>query len=158
MFKAVRPAQALGGITSYLTDDPTYPTAEGLIPGGGAILASVVVASGQAAQIAGKSWIPPILAQLLDDPYAAVRCVAERSLKRVAPGLIPDGYDYTILPEARPAAQTQVWERWRKEKSAAPDPTIPVPTLVGWNDSKARQDRVQGLIRQRDQRPVRLRE
>src|SRR5439155_2654029 len=30
-------------------------------------------------QAGGKSWIPPVLAQLLDDPYAAVRCVAERS-------------------------------------------------------------------------------
>jgi 4-nitrophenyl phosphatase len=39
-------------------DDATYPTAEGLIPGGGAILASVVTASGVAPTIAGKPYAP----------------------------------------------------------------------------------------------------
>lgn len=35
-------------------DDATYPTPEGLIPGGGAILASIVTASGVKPQVAGK--------------------------------------------------------------------------------------------------------
>jgi HAD superfamily hydrolase (TIGR01450 family) len=39
-------------------DDATYPTSEGLIPGGGAILASVVTASGVAPTIAGKPYAP----------------------------------------------------------------------------------------------------
>jgi 4-nitrophenyl phosphatase len=39
-------------------DDATYPTAEGLIPGGGAILASVVTASGVTPTIAGKPYTP----------------------------------------------------------------------------------------------------
>jgi 4-nitrophenyl phosphatase len=39
-------------------DDATYPTADGLIPGGGAILASVVTASGVAPTIAGKPYEP----------------------------------------------------------------------------------------------------
>jgi HAD superfamily hydrolase (TIGR01450 family) len=39
-------------------DDPTYPTPDGPIPGGGAILASIVTASGVAATIAGKPYEP----------------------------------------------------------------------------------------------------
>lgn len=39
-------------------DDATYPTPEGPIPGGGAILASVVTAAGVAPTIAGKPYEP----------------------------------------------------------------------------------------------------
>jgi HAD superfamily hydrolase (TIGR01450 family) len=39
-------------------DDATYPTPDGLIPGNGAILASVVVASGVEPVIAGKPHLP----------------------------------------------------------------------------------------------------
>jgi HAD superfamily hydrolase (TIGR01450 family) len=41
-------------------DDATFPTADGIVPGGGAILASIVTASGQAAVVAGKPY-PPIV-------------------------------------------------------------------------------------------------
>ena len=39
-------------------DDVTYPTPDGPIPGGGAILASVVAGSGMAAVVAGKPYEP----------------------------------------------------------------------------------------------------
>ena len=39
-------------------DDATYPTPDGPIPGGGAILAAVETACGQAAQVAGKPYGP----------------------------------------------------------------------------------------------------
>lgn len=39
-------------------DDSTYPTAAGLMPGGGAILASIVVGSGATPVIAGKPYEP----------------------------------------------------------------------------------------------------
>lgn len=39
-------------------DDPTFPTPGGPIPGGGAILAAVVVASGATAEVAGKPYRP----------------------------------------------------------------------------------------------------
>jgi predicted CXXCH cytochrome family protein len=112
-----------------------------------------------ALQIAGRTWIPPILAGLLDDPYAAVRCVAERSLKQVAPGLLPDGYDYTVAPDSRSAAQTLVLEKWRRETStSAIDLNLPVPTRVSLSDPRAMEREFQRLTGQRDQRPVRLRE
>lgn len=39
-------------------DDPTYPTPEGLLPGGGAILAAVATAAGVAPVVAGKPHAP----------------------------------------------------------------------------------------------------
>ena len=39
-------------------DDATYPTSEGLLPGGGAILASIVTATGVSAEVAGKPTAP----------------------------------------------------------------------------------------------------
>src|SRR2546427_480239 len=74
-----------------------------------------------ALQASGRMWIPPVLGPLLDDPYAAVRCVAERSLKRLAPSLIPAGYDYTGSPDSRPPIQAQVFERWSQEMAADRD-------------------------------------
>jgi HAD superfamily hydrolase (TIGR01450 family) len=39
-------------------DDPTYPTPEGAIPGGGSLLAAVAVAAGVEAEVAGKPHQP----------------------------------------------------------------------------------------------------
>jgi hypothetical protein len=109
-----------------------------------------------ALQVAGKSWIPPILGQLMDDPYAAVRCVAERSLKLVDARFIPVGYDYAVSPDSRPPVQPLVFERWSGEMQTARDQSVPEQTLVHWDDAKALE--LQRLLGQRDQRPVRLRE
>ena len=106
----------------------------------------------------GKSWIAPVLALLLDDPYAAVRCVAERSMKRVAPDLLPGDYDFTVAPESRPSVQGAIWERWRRGLVALGAPNLPAATLVRLAEPFAGQAEVQRLLRQRDNRPVRLRE
>jgi len=111
-----------------------------------------------AVQVSGASWIPPVLAQLLEDPYAAVRCVAERSLKQVAPGLIPADYDYTAPPDSRPSVQGLVLEEWSRKMSTARDQSLPVHTLVRSNDPTAMRDGFQRRARQRDERAVRLRE
>ena len=39
-------------------DDATYPTDEGILPGGGSLVAAVAYASGQAAEVAGKPHPP----------------------------------------------------------------------------------------------------
>ena len=52
-------AAVRGGARLLATnDDATYPTPEGLIPGGGAILAAVKTASGVEAEVAGKPYRP----------------------------------------------------------------------------------------------------
>jgi len=62
-------------------DDATYPTPDGPIPGGGAILASVEVGSGTRATVAGKPFAP--MADLVrtiigDDAAAAAVMVGDR--------------------------------------------------------------------------------
>jgi predicted CXXCH cytochrome family protein len=110
-----------------------------------------------AVQVSGESWIPPILAQLLDDPYATVRCVAERSLKHVA-SLVPGGYDYTIPPDTRPAVAALVLENWINKMSTSNGTSLPLPTLVRLDEPTAMRAGFRRLARQRDERPVRLRE
>ena len=110
-----------------------------------------------ALQVSGKRWLPPVLGQLLDDPYAAVRCVAERSLKRLAPHLVPGGYDYAASPDSRPPIHTQLFEQWRRELPAGSDPNLPVRSMVH-ADAAATQNGFRLLIDQRDDKPVRLRE
>ncbi len=61
----------------------------------------------------GSSWEAPFLAQALDDPYAAVRVVAARSLRSL-PGF--DGFAYDPLapqPDRAGAVRDAVarWER-----------------------------------------------
>jgi HAD superfamily hydrolase (TIGR01450 family) len=55
-------------------DDATYPTPDGPIPGGGAILASVEVGSGTRATVAGKPFAP--MASLVRDVVGEAAAVA----------------------------------------------------------------------------------
>jgi predicted CXXCH cytochrome family protein len=111
-----------------------------------------------ALQVSGGDWIPGILVQLLDDPYAAVRCVAERSLRRVAPGLVPDDYDFAIPIESRLPIPSSTLEKWRTELKAKQNSTSISSAQTALGDSNELRETIQQLIRQRDETPVRLRE
>ncbi|MGH9164305.1 MAG: HAD-IIA family hydrolase [Acidimicrobiales bacterium] len=51
----------LGGARLVATnDDATYPSADGLIPGGGALVAAIAYASGREAIVAGKPFAPMV--------------------------------------------------------------------------------------------------
>lgn len=111
-----------------------------------------------ARKASGEAWIPPILGVLLDDPYAAVRCVAVRSL-RATTDLTPPGYDYVKDPSERPPAGQAVWEAWSREWSAkAPKPNWPSAVLVKPEPPATLQSVLGPLLEARDPRPVRLRE
>jgi predicted CXXCH cytochrome family protein len=102
----------------------------------------------------GTNWIAPVLGQLLDDPYAAVRCVADRSLRAMS-DLTPEGYDYTTEPAQRPAAAEVVWNKWRDQDaglSLSPDVLVPA------GESDAIRRAFEPHLRQRDERRIRLRE
>jgi 4-nitrophenyl phosphatase len=51
-------------------DDPTYPTPDGPIPGGGSLLAAVAVAGGAEAVVAGKPHQP--VAELIEERFGYV--------------------------------------------------------------------------------------
>lgn len=105
--------------------------------------------------VSGKDWIPPVLGQLLEDPYSAVRCVAERSLKRLDLGWVPRGYDFSAEPGGVPSPGVEVMVRWMARRDAALRP--PEATQVG-GDMQTMADRFRKLVSGRNGRDVRLRE
>jgi predicted CXXCH cytochrome family protein len=111
-----------------------------------------------AGQASGTNWLAPVLGQLLDDPYAAVRCVAQRSLDSIS-RLTPPGYDYVTDPRSRPPARDAVWAAWQREWSLSGEAFSTNRSLLARPDDLAAQARAfDGWVRQRDNRPMRLRE
>jgi len=64
-----------------------------------------------ARQTASDSWFAPYLARLLEDPYAAVRYIAGRSLKRLH-GYEDFSYDYIAAPDALRRSSGIAFDRW----------------------------------------------
>jgi hypothetical protein len=52
---------------------------------------------------AQASFAKPLLGELMDDPYDAVRYIAERSLRSLGTDARALGYDFVPRPETRPA-------------------------------------------------------
>ena len=105
------------------------------------------------------SWLEPVLGQLLDDPYAAVRCLAERSLRKA--GLpVPAGYDYTVAPETRPSARGTVWKRWRTalEDRGTPRNRDGTASRLLVEDPSKMEAEFGNRLGRRDSKPMRLRE
>ena len=74
-----------------------------------------------ARRASGSLWMPVYLAQLLADPYDAVRYIAYRSL-RTLPGYGGFSYDFLSPPEERMATMGdafQVWKERRNPRQAA---------------------------------------
>lgn len=92
-----------------------------------------------AQDVSGNDWQAPLLAELLDDPYAAVRFVAHRSLRSL-PGFAAFSYDFVAPPEARKAAR----ERALRQAAEAP--------------RRVEANVVQTLIEKRDLTPISISE
>jgi predicted CXXCH cytochrome family protein len=101
-----------------------------------------------AQRTAGTSWMAPFLSLLLDDPYAAVRFNAGRSLRSL-PGFEDVEYDY--LGDSRRQVAQQVLRRWRPGDRR--DASL-LMTPDGTPDSSA----IALQRRRRDDRPVSLAE
>ena len=103
----------------------------------------------------GSGWQSPLLADTLTDPYSAVRYIAHKALVK-QPGFLAYKYDFVADEAKRLAKQKEAMKIWQSEQRITlPNPANPV--LL--NEQRARDvDRVQDLIRTRDNRPMRLRE
>ncbi|MBM3840711.1 MAG: hypothetical protein FJ398_22665 [Verrucomicrobia bacterium] len=110
-----------------------------------------------ALQSSTTNWIPPVLAQLLDDPYAAVRCVAERSLRSIS-NLTPPDYDFVSDPRSRPPVRERVWTTWQRELQTGRSAETDQQLLIRPNDLAAQQAAFKEWLQLRNDRPVRLRE
>jgi hypothetical protein len=104
----------------------------------------------EAVRVSGTNGFGPVLNQLLRDPYAAVRCVAERSAR--SRGLpLPVGYDFVAPPSTEtdattPAISAAEADGFLKLASATPGSGATVSTTLStW-------------LRQRNHREIRLRE
>jgi hypothetical protein len=102
-------------------------------------------------EASGWEWMLPVLAQLLLDPYEAVRHAASGSI-RALPGQSGHQFDYLADEEARRAVSQQVMAEWRK---------LP-PMSAGHGKGRLLQDaagvldeaRFFGLLAERDDRRV----
>lgn len=105
-----------------------------------------------ALEASGSEWQAPFLACLLDDPYDAVRFIADRSL-RTKPGFADIDYDF-IGPEAeRRPARDRVWQTWANRPPTA---RHTAPELLIDADSGLQFESLNRLLEQRNDRPVDL--
>ena len=107
-----------------------------------------------AQQASGTGWMAPYLAQLLNDPYDAVRFIAARSL-RTLPGFTALQYDFIAPERQRRDAQLRamaIWDRGR----VADRRTEPQLLIDGRGDLRVSE--LLRLIGERDASRVLLRE
>lgn len=100
------------------------------------------------------SWAEPWLERLLDDPYDAVRFVAENSW-RTLPGNADAEYDFVVRPETRaPFRSPADLDAARVDVSRLDDPAALLLDETGALD----RIRTETIAARRDDRPVELRE
>jgi hypothetical protein len=105
-----------------------------------------------AKEISSASWMPPHLAQLLVDPYSAVRYITQRSLKR-HPGYEHLSYDFIGPPLERAQARDRALEIWR----ATPTPVNhPGNSVLLQPNGLLQEGKVKSLLEQRDNRRMEL--
>lgn len=106
-----------------------------------------------ALETSGDAWIAPFLAELLDDPYAAVRYIAGRSLGRL-PHFEDFEYDYVASSEERARARTSARRRWEAE----PRDFEPTPLLFFDARGQLDQKAIRETLGRRDDRLVQIAE
>jgi hypothetical protein len=103
---------------------------------------------------AGTDWMAPFLAQLLDDPYEAVRYIAGRSLRRL-PGFADLQYDFLSSSQDRATVIRETYRLWQTHQSLAPGTRREV--LVN-ESGNLDHDTFQRLLRARNDRIIELSE
>ncbi|TWT38484.1 cytochrome c3 family protein [Blastopirellula retiformator] len=107
-----------------------------------------------AQEASGTAWMAPFVAQLLDDPYAAVRFVAGRTVEQL-PGYADFAYD-SLASEA--ALQERAAALLRQWNEAAKPESIRRAELLINAEGKLDEDQIELLRLFRDERPVNLAE
>ena len=108
-----------------------------------------------AQEASGTSWMVPHLAELLNDPYEAVRYIAYRSL-RTLPGYAGVDYDYVASREERVATALPILRAWQNSTVSR---RRREPELLVDADGRLLIERMfRRILEQRDNRPLFLRE
>lgn len=108
-----------------------------------------------AREISGGDWMAPYLAQLLVDPYDAVRFVAHRSLRQ-QPGFADFEYDSLADGPERARTSQRAFAQWRAAWSGENRTTG--PALLYDREGQLDRKEIARLIGVRDDRPVVFRE
>jgi hypothetical protein len=118
------------------------------------VIAAQAAGWSPAQQISDTSWMPFYLAQLLEDPYDAIRFVAFRSLRGL-PGFARLEYDFVASERQRLQAELKTIDIWRSAWRRGQGST---EHLLLNPDGTPIRDRVERLLEARDHRRVLLRE
>jgi hypothetical protein len=110
----------------------------------------------EAQSVSRSDWMAPFLAQLLDDPYDAVRFIAARSLGGLR-GLENLDYDFLDDPEKRRLAKQKVIELWRQTIKEWDDPRRARELLMDQR-GELLEIELGRLLKQRDDRVIYLSE
>lgn len=97
----------------------------------------------EARAVSGTDWQEPLLAELLDDPYEAVRFIAARTLRGYPSG-VPLDYDFVGPRPQRTTARQRVLAAWA-ERTTRPAAERTVPA-----------EAIERLVERRDDRPLTL--
>lgn len=108
-----------------------------------------------AREASGTDWMAPFLAQLLEDPYHAVRKAASNSLAKF-PQFAETGFDYMGSADHLAAVRRLVDDAWLAERSGRVGGGD--PTVLMTDRGHLMQHVFEYLLRQRDNRPVFLNE
>jgi hypothetical protein len=135
-------------------DDPLSSALADLLAGDAAKRAVSAWAFGrpEARAASGSDFQAAFLAELLDDPYAAVRKVAFDSLSTM-PGFAGFSADFTADRGARRAARERALARWRAGFTPRRDPVLLLAGEQGRDEA-----RLAALKRTRDDRPTTIAE
>jgi len=117
-------------------------------------IATQAMAWTPAQRASGTEWMAPYLAQLLDDPYDAVRLGAARVL-RTLPGFATTEIDVAEAPPVRRDAQRRVMATWDRVR---PRPGRAAAELLMTPAGELDVPRVRSMLRQRNNRAMLLRE
>lgn len=107
-----------------------------------------------AQQASGADWMAPHLAQLIDDPYDAIRFGAGRAMKTL-PGFAAFTFDFVAPSPERRRAQLRTMATW---DAARPRPGRTSPELLLTAGGDVDIPRVLALLKERDNRRMLLRE
>jgi predicted CXXCH cytochrome family protein len=108
-----------------------------------------------AQDVSGKDWLPPYLAQLLDDPYSAVRYIAFRSLKSLGADYERLPYDFVGPAANLAAAKSKVLDLWKSEQNP---PRRNNQEALLLSDGQWEQTRLEGLLKERNNLSMDLQE
>ncbi|MBX3412219.1 MAG: hypothetical protein KF708_05825 [Pirellulales bacterium] len=106
-----------------------------------------------ARQASGTDWMPPFLAELLVDPYSAVRYMSYHALKKNE-GFQEIDYDFVAPLKERAAVREQMIERWKNAPHEIPPPAA--ARLLMNPDGTLQEEAVRKTIGARDDRKLEL--